>query len=586
MLPAPVQMQWGVKIPLRDGIYLNATLYILPGRNTPMPCVMTLTPYIGQMWHQFAVYFAAHGYPFLTVDCRGRGNSEGIFAPFIHEAFDGYDAVEWVAHQPYCNGQVAMWGGSYGGFDQWATAAECPPHLATIVPVASVAPGHDFPLRNNVASPYMMQWLTLVSGRTSQERMFFEAPEFWSSQFRDWFEGGTPFRGLDAFLGNPSEIFQEWICHPKQGQYWDSRNPASRKLGKLSVPVLTITGIYDSDQPGALMYYRQHLADTSIEARSHHYLVIGPWDHSCTRVARAEFGGLKVGPASVIDLPKLHLQWYAWTMQGGLKPPFLKKNVAYYVTGVEKWRYADTLDAITARLEPLYLQSSGSPVDVFHSGTLVGDLPIECEPDQYVYDPHDIESAELESMIDPYNLTDQRLVFAKTGKQLIYHSAPFERDTEITGFFRLHVWLSIDRPDTDFRVAVYVIDLDGSSILLCADWLRARYRVSLREERLINTSEPLPYKFERFTFISRRIRRGQRLRLVIGPINSIYSQKNYNSGGVVAEESVHDARPVTVVLYHDQAHPSALYVPYAVPESSDEVEASICVNDILATEAK
>ena len=148
-----------------------------------------------------------------------------------------------------------------------------------------------------------------------------------------------------------------------------------------------------------------------------------------------------------------------------------------------------------------------------------------------------------------------------TGRQLVYHSAPFERDTEVSGFFRLSVWLAIDRPDTDFRVSVYDIGADGSSVQLTTDWMRARYRESLREARLVRTSEPLRYDFTGFMFVSRLIKQGNRLRLVLGPLDSIYFQRNYNSGGVVAEESMQDARPVSVKLFHDQQHPSALYVP-------------------------
>src|ERR1700730_14696564 len=89
-----VHLQWGVKIPLRDGIKLNATLYTLRTQHSGSPAVVTLTPYIGQMWHQFGLYFAAHGYPFLAVDVRGRGNSDGVFRPNMSEALDGHDVVE------------------------------------------------------------------------------------------------------------------------------------------------------------------------------------------------------------------------------------------------------------------------------------------------------------------------------------------------------------------------------------------------------------------------------------------------------------------------------------------------------------
>lgn len=562
-----VRMQWGVKIPLRDGVRLNATLY-LPGRHTaPSPAIFTLTPYIGQTYHDRGMYFAAHGYPFLTVDVRGRGNSEGEFRPLINEAKDAADVVEWLARQPYCNGQVAMWGGSYGGFVQWAAAKELPPHLATIVPVASPYVSVDFPIRNNLAAPYWMQWLTLVSGRTSQDKIFWNNEAYWGAQFRRWFESGAPFKQLDAVLGNPSPIFQEWVAHPQPDAYWDGYNPTAEQYARISIPVLTITGIYDGDQPGALTHYREHLRHAGDAGRARHYLVIGPWDHSGTRTPARRFCGLEVGPASLLDLGQLHLEWYAWTMQGGAKPAFLRDRVAYYVMGAERWRYASSLEAITLRSAPYWLQSSHNPTDVFASGVLSATGPARGGPDHYIHDPRDVSLAALESTVDPESRVDHRMIHASQGKLLVYHSAPFDEDTEISGFFKLTAWLAIDQPDTDFRVTVYEIALDGSAVQLTTDTLRARYREDPRTARLIATTEPLRYDFERFAFVSRCIKAGSRLRLVIGPINSIYSQKNWNSGGVVAEESIEHARTVTVKLFHDETHPSALYVPFGQPEA-------------------
>jgi len=559
-----VRMQWGVRIPLGDGVRLNATLYLPLDHRKPTPAIFTLTPYVGQTYHDRGIYFASHGYPFLTIDTRGRGNSEGEFRPFINEGRDGFDVVEWLACQSYCDGRVVMWGGSYGGFDQWTTAARIPPSLASIVPVAAPYIGVDYPMRGNIFPPYLVQWLTLVGGRTSQQKVF-ENSELWNSMFRRGFESGEPFKTLDSQLGNPSETFQEWVSHPRRDAYWDSYNPTPQQYANISIPILTITGSYDSDQLGALAHYRQHLLHASDEARARHYLVIGPWDHPGTRTPRAEFSGIQVGPASLIDLPKLHLEWYAWVLRDGPKPAFLRKHVSYYVMGSEAWRYADTLEEVTAHYQTLYLDSEGSAVDIFHSGSLTSTPPEAREPDRYVHDPRDLSLAALESTVDPENVIDQRMVTAAVGRHLVYHSAPFETDIEVSGFFKLAVWLAINQPDTDFCVGVYEIDIASRSVLLTTAWLRARYRESLHQERLIRTHDPLRYDFDEFMFISRYIARGSRLRLVFGPVNSIYAQRNYNSGGVVAEESLATARAVTVSLFHDATHPSALYVPIGQP---------------------
>ncbi|MGH8250033.1 MAG: CocE/NonD family hydrolase [Steroidobacteraceae bacterium] len=570
---AHVTWTWGVRIPMRDGIALNATVYRPKDQKAPAPCIFSLTPYISQNYHDRGIYFAARGYPFLIVDERGRGNSEGQFRAQT-DARDGFDVVEWLARQPYCNGKVAMWGGSYAGNNQWVTASAAPPQLATIVPAASDQPGVDWPMRNNIAYPYIIQWLTLTSGRASQEAIFGDKA-FWAARYREWFESGRPFRELDRIVGNPSPQFQEWVSKATQGSYYDALNPNPEQYARLKLPILTITGSYDADQPGALAFYKQHMQHGNPEATANHYLIIGPWDHAGTRTPRAEFGGLKFGPASLVDLPKLHTQWYAWTLQSGPRPEFLRKRVAYYVTGAEKWRYADTLEGVTSEARAYYLDSDGgSANDVFASGDLVVDRPGKGRPDRYVYDPRDVSLAALEAEVDVESLTDQRMVLAARGKHLVYHSAPFERDTEISGFFRLSAWIALDQPDTDFMAQVYEVLPDGNAIPLSSDVLRARYRESLRQARLPAKNAVLRYDFERFTFVSRLVKKGSRLRLVVGPINSIYFQKNYNSGGVVAEESIEDARTVTVTLHHGRARASALYVPVGQPDGEDPASPS------------
>lgn len=154
-----------------------------------------------------------------------------------------------------------------------------------------------------------------------------------------------------------------------------------------------------------------------------------------------------------------------------------------------------------------------------------------------------------------------RMVEARAGKQIVCETSPFDAETEVSGFFELTAWIAIDQPDTDFRASVYEIAADGTGLLLTGDAMRARYRRSLREEELIRTREPLRYDFHRFTFVSKLIARGSRLRLVLGPINSIFSEKNYNTGGTVSSESMRDARVVHVRLFHDPEHPSVLRIP-------------------------
>jgi putative CocE/NonD family hydrolase len=556
-IPPKIDFIWGVKIPLHDGVHLNATVY-KPKDGKPTPAIFTLTPYTMESSHPRGVYFSQHGYAFIAVDSRGRGNSEGIYEPFVNEAEDGHDIVEWLAGQPWCDGQVAMWGGSYAGFDQWLTLRESPPHLKTIVPVASVHSGVDL-FFGNIFSSLDMQWLTYISGVTRNTAITDDS-NFWIEKFQEMYQNHLPYKELDRVVGNDSTFFQTWIKHPQQDAYWDQMTLSSQQYDQVSLPILTITGHYDGDQAGALEYYRCHMNSKS-NFKEAHYLVIGPWDHAGTRDPKPEFGGLKFTESSLLDMNKLHTEWYDWTMKGGKKPAFLKKRVAYYVMGEEKWRYADSLEKIGAIPQKMYLCSSEGANDVFHSGRLEDHAPIGAPHDRFTYDPLDKRYSDLECEEIVDYLADQTYDLNLFGNGLVYHSEPFARDMEITGWVKLFAWMELDVPDTDFTVTLSEVLPHGKVIKLTQDWLRARYRESMRVEKLVTPGETNLYTFKGFTFFSRRIAKGSRLRLILSCPNTIYLQKNYNSGGRVAEESGKDARTAHVTLYHDKDHPSYLELP-------------------------
>lgn len=376
--------------------------------------------------------------------------------------------------------------------------------------------------------------------------------------------GHAPFNQLDKIVGNETTYFQKWLQHPIPDAYGEAMSPSIDDYKKMNLPILTITGHYDGDQPDAMTYYRNHMLYGSQEAKDKHYLIIGPWDHAGTRTPRREVGGLRFGPASMLDLNKLHKDWYDWTMKTGSKPEFLKKHIAYYVVGpgAENWKYADSLETISNTKRTLYLNSNGQANDIFQSGTMNDEKPATNLPsDKFVYDPLDKRPIELEKEPVENDLTDQRYVLNPNGNGLIYHSVPFAEATEITGYLKFVAWMAMDVPDTDFQVSVYEIQQDGTSILLTEDLMRARYRDSLKQEKLIKSGEISRYEFKSFLFFSRRVAKGSRLRLFIRCPNTPGLQKNYNSGGIVANETAKDARTAHITLYHNADYPSYLELP-------------------------
>jgi len=574
--PPNYDLRWGVKIPMRDKVELNATLYLprTPDGSPPrMPVIFTLTPYISDTYHPRAAYFASQGYVFALVDVRGRGNSGGEFEPFAQEPRDGHDVVEWLARQPFCEGEVAMWGGSYAGFDQWATAKELPPHLATIVPAAAVHPPLDYPSYLNVGETYDVQWFTHTSGRASQQNLFGDS-KFWRTKFLDAYKKHIAFKDLGSFVGNPSPNFLRILKHPTADAYYDAMVPSPDQFRKINMPILTITGQYDGDELGALTFYRDHIANSSPEMRAKHFLIIGPWDHAGTRTPTDEAAGIKFGSAAIIDLNDLHRQWYDWTMKNGAKPEFLKDQVAYYLlapgnTGANgEWKYADSLETLTSNPRAFYLDSkSGDANGVFRSGWLIEKQPSEGS-DMFTYEPLDTTRGEMVEGTDPKEKTagiDQTYALSIGNDGLVYHTDPLPNETPLVGCPALTLWVSIDTPDVDLSADLYEIQPDGTSVALWSDIRRLRYRESLREAKLVKPGEIVKCDFNPGLFVARRLMKGSRLRLVVTAVNSIAWQKNYCSGGVVAEETAKDARTCHVHVYHDAPHASAIQLPLREP---------------------
>lgn len=535
-----ITIQPTIKIPLHDGVHLNATVYKPLVQSAPLPVIFTLTPYLGDSYHDRGIYFAKHGYVFINVDVRGRGGSEGDFNPFLNEAKDGYDVVEWLARQPYCNGKVTMWGGSYGGFDQWATAGGGPPpHLKTIVPVASVMPGVDYPMQGNIVSPYFTRWLTLISGKGSNDKLF-DDPSYWSSKFYERYYKQIPFALLDSVVGYPNRHWKTYMAHPTADAFYRQMTPTPVQYSKLQLPVLTITGAYDGNQLGALTYYRQFMNYGPPVGKNQHYLIIGPWDHAGTRTPKKVENGVTMGDSSLLDLNRLHVEWYDYTLKHGPKPALLRDKVVYYVAGADRWKSATALEEIGREkslfyLTAFYRDGAGKQDSV----SLQAAPAATGKPAVYVFNPLDQE----------------------TGEKLLYSTTPFEQESEVSGFFQLDLYVQTDVRDVDIRAEIGERTKEGKWIPLAAQTVRARYRESLLKEKLLVPGEVVCLHFDCFNFISRLLAKGSRLALRVYSPNSRWDQVNYGSGGPVAYETAKDAHTATIKIYNDKEHASVLAVP-------------------------
>ncbi|GGJ67760.1 CocE/NonD family hydrolase [Streptomyces brasiliensis] len=566
-----------VEVPIRDGLILRGLHWAPEGPESAFaPVVLVLTPYGADRYHADGTAFAAAGFHLVSLDVRGRGDSDGRFSPFVHDGADGHDAVQWLAEQPWCSGDVVMYGGSYSGFTQWATAATLPPALRAIAPVASVYPGVDFPMAHNISKAHAARWLALTEGRRMNSGPF-EDVALWRRAGSEVISRGLPFRDLDVMaVGRRLPFFQEWLDHPTLDDYWAAFVPRRQQYADIDIPVLTITGQYDDDQLGALTYHDQHLAAARPGTADRHQVVIGPWDHGGTRSGARSFGGLTFAASSAIDLRALHVEWYRWILGKADRPAFLRDRVAYFHVGENRWRSSPQVPGAVSdmagpvergsvlRLHPLAdVITPGS-----HQRLLASKPPTAEQQITMVLDPRRASDPERDEPPAERTFTDELPLSDSNDGSTVHVSEPLTGPLDISGRFGAHLTLSTELPDFDVLVGVHLLPRDASPRLLGEAGLRARYRSSLRRPEPWPSGKPVRVDLGGFPFVSFRAEPGDRFALLIRPPHRRW-QPNYQGGGMPADETVSDAVPGVVHIVQDPARPS--YVTLPIVELSEEV---------------
>ena len=158
-------------------------------------------------------YWARRGYACVIQDVRGRWGSEGVYEPFVNEAKDGYETLDWVAAQPWCDGKIGMTGESYYGYTQWAVAPSGHPNLTCIAPGDTAADIYASWVFNNNAFclQTMGGWAYVING--SQD-----VNEF---RFDPW---RLPLADIPAAAGSESKAYSEWMEHQARDAYWERIN--------------------------------------------------------------------------------------------------------------------------------------------------------------------------------------------------------------------------------------------------------------------------------------------------------------------------------------------------------------------------
>ncbi|HVL89111.1 MAG TPA: CocE/NonD family hydrolase [Actinomycetota bacterium] len=443
-----------VRISMSDGVDLVGDVR-LPSAGGTYPVILVMSPYGREDQTSpgaLTADYLSHGYAHVNVDIRGTGKSDGALCLFCdREQQDVYEVVEWIAVQPWSDGNVGMQGGSYLGISQLLGAAKQPPHLKAIVPdVPYTDTYRDIVWHNGI---WNQQFMTLWTG----------------------LQAGLGFQGAAESRRLPDRAFNalalEFKNAPLDGPtYWE--RSVYTKFDRILVPTLLRSGWFDGFSRGTIRNF-QGIAAT------HKRLIMGPSPHT---PAGPPFDPLSpyapVPPSPGAGDPAL--AWFDRFLKGIDNGIEHEAPVLYYDLGAFEWRSATTWPPPSSSMRTLHLsgERSGS-IASLNDGTLADEAPTGAAtyPSSYRSDPTvgvtEVNGKWGNVAAAPFVRHDQT---ADAMRQLTYTTPALTEPLRLAGPMELRFHGETDQSDTDWIVKVADVAPDGSSLLLTSGYLRASHR--------------------------------------------------------------------------------------------------------------
>jgi uncharacterized protein len=516
-----------VAVPMRDGVRLAANVF-RPLQPARVPTLLYRTPNSkgGRVIPNYT-FLVDRGYAVVVQDVRGRYESGGAFRPLEQEGPDGYDTIEWIARQPWSDGQVGMIGASYLGIVQWKAALLQNRHLKAISPAVS---GWDDYVDRFYSAGGAMKLGNRLLWMSEQLRTPGFMPDF------SRFVLHLPLRSADiASTGQTSEMYRKAIAHPAYDDFW-RRISTREQIEKIRIPVFSAGGWYDNFAPSDLEAFA---ALQKAAPDIPHRILIGPWPHD-------------FGPEARTTLLHLQADWFDRWLKDAPAPQ--TPPVRIFVMGANRWRDEGEWPPARLRYTPMYLQADG--------GLAAIQPAADVSPDHYSYDPHDPAPTRggpvcCRPAKFPWGAMDQREV-ENRADVLSYSSEPLPADRELTGPVRAVLYVSTSARDTDFTVKFVDVFPDGQAINLTDGILRLRYRQGLDRAVLAQPNEI--YKIGVDAGVTSNLfRQGHRIRVEISSSNFPRFDRNPNTGGPIAAET--KLLKAVQTVYHDRQHPSHIVLP-------------------------
>lgn len=546
--------QDSVLIKMSDGATISLTIVRSKKVSTPQPVVLMFDIYSSKDMSARCKDIASRGYVGIIADTRGKRLSRDEIEPFEHDAKDAYEIIDWISKQSWCNGKVGMYGGSYLGFSQWSATKYLHPALKTIVPQVAVAPGVEFPSHNGIFMGYMLMWIYLVTNDQLNDNAVFGDMEKWFNLFTKWYKEGNSFRSLDTAYGKPSKIFQRWLKHPSYDDYWQKMTPQKEEFAKINIPILTITGYWDSDQVGAMYYYQQH---QKYNKNNQHYLLIGPYDHSGAQgFPKRVLGGYTIDSVANIPIMDMVFQWFDHQLKDSARPSILKDKVNFQVMGRNEWKQAPSLEKMSNGKLEWYMGNRAEKKENEKEKEKVLWYPLlKKQPGKNEFIPQTVDlkdrtdlQVKLEDLAAEPGIIDTAL---KTlPHQLVFRSEPMEKPMVIAGAITASITAAVNKKDMDVAFDIYELTPDGKYLLLANNWQRASYAKDRTQRNLLVPGKIQTFEVHPAYITCKQLQKGSRLVVVFGINKSPQWQINYGTGKDVSEETIKEAElPMEIKWY-------------------------------------
>jgi uncharacterized protein len=554
------RMAFGVDVPMRDGTRLSADVFLPPAGDGPWPALLNRTPYDKSRHPEIAAFLAAHGYAVVVQDVRGRGDSDGRFDPWLQEADDGYDSVEWAASRHWCTGDVGIYGGSYQSYCGWAAARGRPPHLKALVSratsgISQLGVYHDL----GCAPPYWLWFFNLTSGRVLQSALDRESPAL------DWARvlATRPLRKMDAAIGRQLPVWHRFIEAMPGDDYSRALDLADVFEG-LDLPVLHITGWNDAAKWGELRTWRE--MSTRSAAADRQWLLIGPWDHYGTGAPQQVTQGRDFGEHSTIDVKAAIVRFFDAMLTGNKNGWRNEPRVRAFIMGQNEWTDLDNWPPPSPSPKPAtwYLHSAGRANSIAGDGFIDLRPPDEDEPpDGYLYSPDSPtpSTPDLNTAFTSGRQLDNRWKLHRDDI-LVYTSAPLTTGIKIAGNPIVTLFASSDRLDTDFHFQLCEVQSDGRSYVISHGFVRASFRGGPTSPRKDLTPGEITELTVKLGATANYFAPNTRIRLVIASADFPDVDRNPNTGAPVGDDTISVVAQNSI--YHSVKYQTSITLPILI----------------------